>query len=392
MTITIVSDVLGEANNGTTIAAMNLIKALSKKGYKVRVLCPDADKKHFSNFFVVGTLDFGPFNRIVEKNGVKLAKGDTMTIARALRDTDEVHIMMPFSLGRKTVKIAKALHLPVSAGFHVQAENVTSHFFNWMGSHFINHLVYLNFWNHFYKYVDCIHYPTQFIRDTFEGAIHQKTNGYVISNGVSKDFHPEVVEREPEFAGKYVILCTGRFSKEKKQRLLIKAQALSRHKDEIQLVFAGEGPRLEEMKKEAVRQGVNPIYRFFDRDSLVKMINMSDLYVHTSEVEIEAISCLEAISCGVVPVINDSPKSATRYFGLTPNNLFALNDEKDLAKKIDYWIEHPEEKKKCSELYRGYASKFDFSNCMDEMEKMILANIDNNKKKLEAEGKEKGKK
>jgi hypothetical protein len=55
---------------------------------------------------------------------------------------------------------------------------------------------------------------------------------------------------------------------------------------------------------------------------LVKMINMSDLYVHTSEVEIEAISCLEALSCGIVPVINDSSKSATRTFALSEKNLF----------------------------------------------------------------------
>lgn len=390
MTITIVSDVFGAANNGTTIAAMNLIKALSKKGYQVRILCPDEDKKGIANYYVVGTLDFGPFNRIVEKNGVKLAKGDTMTIARALHDTDEVHIMMPFTLGRKTIRIAKRMHLPISAGFHVQAENVTSHFFNWMGSKFVNHLVYLNFYEDFYKHVDCIHYPTQFIRDTFEGAIHRKTNGYVISNGVSKDFRPMAIERDPELKGKFVILCTGRYSKEKKQRLLIRAQALSRHKNDIQLVFAGEGPRFEEMKREAAKQGVSPIYRFFNRDSLVKAINMSDLYVHTSEVEIEAISCLEAISCGVVPVINDSPKSATRYFGLTPNNLFTLNDSADLAKKIDYWFEHPEEKKKCSELYQGYASKFDFEHCMDEMEKMILDNIAANKKRLKSES-QKGK-
>lgn len=372
MNITVVSDVFGEANNGTTIAAIHLIKSLTEKGHTVRVLCPDKDKKHLANFFVVDTLNFGPFNTIVEKNGVTLANGDTVTIARALRDTDEVHIMMPFSLGRKTLKIAMRLGIPVSAGFHVQAENVTSHLFNWMGSKFINQIVYHNFYHCFYRNIDAIHYPTQFIRDTFEKAVKHTTPGYVISNGVAKDFRAKKVERPEELKGKFVILCTGRFSKEKKQKLLIKAQSLSSHKDQIQLVFAGEGPRLEEMKREAQRCGVAPIYRFFDRKGLVDAINCSDLYVHTSEVEIEAISCLEAISCGVVPVINNSPKSATRYFALTPRNLFALNDPKDLASKIDFWLEHPEEKAKNALLYAPFVNKFDFDHCMDEMEKMIL--------------------
>lgn len=45
MNITIVCDVLGEENNGTTLAAMNLIRALRAKGHTVTILCPDAQKQ-----------------------------------------------------------------------------------------------------------------------------------------------------------------------------------------------------------------------------------------------------------------------------------------------------------------------------------------------------------
>ena len=45
MVICVVCDVLGEENNGTTIAAMNLIRSLRARGHEVRVICPDADKK-----------------------------------------------------------------------------------------------------------------------------------------------------------------------------------------------------------------------------------------------------------------------------------------------------------------------------------------------------------
>ena len=37
MIITIVSDVLGRENNGTTIAAMNLIRSMKARGHEVRV-------------------------------------------------------------------------------------------------------------------------------------------------------------------------------------------------------------------------------------------------------------------------------------------------------------------------------------------------------------------
>ena len=44
MKISIICDVLGAENNGTTIAAMNLIRSLKAKGHDVKVVCPDEDK------------------------------------------------------------------------------------------------------------------------------------------------------------------------------------------------------------------------------------------------------------------------------------------------------------------------------------------------------------
>lgn len=370
MLVTVVADIFGKANNGTTIAAIHLIDALKKAGHEVRIVCPDVDKKGKKDYYIVGTYWVGPLQSIIDKNGVSLAKPDYKTIDEALEGSDEVHIMMPFAVGRKALKIAKTKGIPVSAGFHVQAENVTAHFFNFMDSVFINKIVYKNFWNQFYKDVDAIHYPTEFIRNTFENSIKHKTPGYVISNGVSKDFHHMDIARDDEFKDKFVILMTGRYSKEKKQTLLIKAVAKSKHKDDIKIVFAGSGPREEEMKRCAKKHGVEPKYAFFKKDELIRQINMSDLYVHTSEIEIEAISCLEAISCGIVPLINNSPRSATKTFALDDMCLFKLNDVNDLAKKIDYWYEHPKKKKEIAKKYESYCNQFDFDTCMDKMVKL----------------------
>lgn len=44
MKITIVCDVLGKENNGTTITAMDRIKYLREHGHEVRVLCCDQDR------------------------------------------------------------------------------------------------------------------------------------------------------------------------------------------------------------------------------------------------------------------------------------------------------------------------------------------------------------
>ncbi|MBO4216469.1 MAG: glycosyltransferase, partial [Clostridia bacterium] len=103
-----------------------------------------------------------------------------------------------------------------------------------------------------------------------------------------------------------------------------------------------------------------------------RIINSADLYVHPAEIEIEAISCLEAIACGLVPVISDSPRSATRFFALDEKNLFSCNDSSSLAERIDYWLDHPEEKAARSREYIGYTEQFDYDVCMDRMERMML--------------------
>lgn len=126
MIITIVCDVLGEENNGTTIAAMNLIRHLKKQGHTVRVLCADENRKGEENFYVVKTLNFGKLlNAYVKKVGVSLAKPDTEIIKSALDGADHVHIMAPLALGIASAKIAKQMNLPITAGFHMQAENLT---------------------------------------------------------------------------------------------------------------------------------------------------------------------------------------------------------------------------------------------------------------------------
>jgi glycosyltransferase involved in cell wall biosynthesis len=371
MNITVVCDVLGEANNGTTIAALNLIRSMKERGHSVRVLCPDQNRKGEPGFYVVPTANLGPvINKYLKKNGVSLSRAKTDIVNEAIDGADVVHFTMPFPLGHKAAKLAKKRGIAVSAGFHCQAENFTSHIFM-KDSRLANWIFYRFTWRHTYRLCDCIHYPTQFIRDTFEHAIRRETPGHVISNGVNAAFRPVEVARDPKYDGKIVIQFTGRLSKEKTHKVLIDAVNLSKYRDRIQLVFAGIGPLYEKLEKRGRKLPNPPEFRFFSREDLVKQLNMADLYVHPAEIEIEAISCLEAIACGLVPVIANSPRSATRYFAIDERNLFHNKDAKDLARRIDYWIEHPEEKQALSERYRGFVEQHEYEHCMDRMEQML---------------------
>ena len=370
MIICVVCDVLGEENNGTTIAAMNLIRSLRKKNHTVRVVCPDENKKGEPDCYVVRSAGLGPFNNYVKKNGVVIAWPDKKVLREALTGADHVHLMTPFFLASSALRLARKLNIPVTAGFHCQAENISSHLFLKNNALF-NRAVYKYFYRHFYRYVDGVHYPTEFIRQVFE-RYGGKTNAFVISNGVGSEFRPIAEKRPAEFEGKQVILFTGRYSKEKSHKVLIDAVKKCRHRDTVKLIFAGDGPLKEKLKRYSRGLTCPPTFKFFPREEMVRVINAADLYVHPAEIEIEAISCLEAISCGIVPIISDSPRSATKYFALDEKNLFSCNDSGDLAKKIDYWLDNPEEKAARSKEYVGYTKKFDFDICMDRMEQMII--------------------
>ena len=95
---------------------------------------------------------------------------------------------------------------------------------------------------------------------------------------------------------------------------------------------------------------------------------MTDLYIHSADAEIEAISCIEAFACGIVPIIANSPKSATPQFALDDRSLFEAGNSDDLAKKIDYWIENEAERK---QMETKYAENYRIEKSMKKIEGMF---------------------
>ena len=83
------------------------------------------------------------------------------------------------------------------------------------------------------------------------------------------------------------------------------------------------------------------------------------------------MSAIEAICCGVVPVINNAKLSGTKEFAISEKNLFKYNDYNDLTQKIEYFIENPIELKQCREEYIKESSKYRISTSVDNLLKMM---------------------
>lgn len=371
MIITMVCDIFGGENNGTAVVTMNLVRYLQAEKHTVRILCADQSKKGQENFYVVSNPNFGKLlNSVVRKVGVTLAKPDRAVIAAALDGCDHVHVMLPLALGCAAAKTARGMNLSVTAGFHMLAENLTG-YLGLKKIRFVNTVVYRYIYKHCYRYCDGIHYPTEFVRGVFESRVKKTTPAYVISNGVHSYVRKRETDKPEEFKDEIVILTVGRYASEKSQDTLIKAVSRSKYKDKIRLILAGEGIKEKKYKRLARKLPVQSVFEFFGREEIIDVFNYCDLYVHPAVDELEGIACLEAIACGKMTIVSDSKNSATKDFAIDGKCVFRHGNAKDLARVIDYWIEHPQERIEYENGYLASSVVYNQENCMRKMGEMI---------------------
>uniref|UniRef100_UPI0004647455 glycosyltransferase n=2 Tax=Treponema pedis TaxID=409322 RepID=UPI0004647455 len=361
--VLLVLDQYDNENNGTTITARRLAEGLKKVGCDVRIV---STGKEQDNKFIVKSLNFPPIiENIIRSQGMQFAAADKDVLYRAINWADFVHFIMPFWLSIEGVKIAKELKKPHTAAFHVQPQNIT-YSIGCGRAKWPNEILYSVMKNYFYKYFRHIHCPSQFIANQLKQHKYD-AKLHIISNGVDNNFTYIKNKKPDELKEKIVILMIGRLSKEKRQDVLINAVYKSKYTNKIQLIFAGNGPLKNKYKKLSKNLKYAPIFGFYSQKELIHVISYSDLYVHTADVEIEAISCIEAFSCGLVPIIANSVQSATSQFALDERSLFTSGNYIELSKKIDYWLDNPNELFKQGCAYAEYGKKFMHSVCVQKM-------------------------
>ena len=392
MKILLVTDQFFAANNGTTISSRRFAQVLRQHGHEVRVAATDPEGLSKTdplgeNAYLFEEYHIPVFDKLVRSQGMHFAKTNDALLKEAVAWADEVHFLMPFALSHHGVKLARELGTPYTGAYHVQPENITSSIhLGWATP--VNTLIYRWFRVYFFRWCSHIHCPSRFIAGQLEKNGY-KAQLHVISNGIDPDFCPEV---RPKTSldpigekGCFTILMVGRFSVEKRQDVLLRAVAASRHRENIRLILAGKGPREKALQKLAKKLNVPVTMAFFPKDELLSTIAGSDLYVHAADVEIEAMSCMEAFACGLVPVIADSRKSATPQFALDERSLFEAGNPKALAEKIDFWIEHPKERVEMERRYGELGKRYALDECVRQAEAMFLQAVEEQAQEREEE-------
>jgi 1,2-diacylglycerol 3-alpha-glucosyltransferase len=358
--VAFVSDTIDGPLGGGVVAGRNVVNALRKRGHTVRVVAADVAEANG-----VRLPGFQLPLKAMREMQFTMARPDRAALARAFEGVDVVHVQFPFWLGLVAVGEAARLGKPVVAAFHIQPENALLNI--GLRSARLNALVYRLWVSRLFNRADAVVCPTPFAERKLR--MHGLTKpAYVVSNGVPPDIGVASVLREPQYEDKFLILAVGRFAVEKRQDVIIEAVRRAHHRDRIRLVLAGSGPREDEIRALGARLPYPPEIGFLSRERLSRLLATADLFVHASEVELEGIAVLEAMSKRLPPLIAQSEESAASELAVSDDFRFPAGDAGALAAKIDALVEHPERLVAAGAQSRAAVRPLTFGGSIDQLE------------------------
>lgn len=357
--IAFVCDTVAGRLGGGVVAARHVIAALRAR-HRVTVVAADAsgpDDVRLPSLQI-------PV-RAMREMQFTMARPDRALLERRFADVDVVHVQFPFWLGMAAVDAARRAGRPVVAAFHVQPENVLANV--GIRSSWLSRRVYALWVSRFFARADAVVVPTSFAERKLRG--HGLTRPvHVVSNGVPPDLRlPLSPEREPEHAGVFLVLSVGRLASEKRPDVILEALRRCRHRDRIRLVLAGAGPMEEELRAKARELPHPPEIGFLPRERLARLLATADLFVHASDVELEGIAVLEALSAGLPVLVANSPESAASELAPSEDFRFPAGDATALAAKIDALVEQPETLLVARDRHRAGPPPISFETSIDRL-------------------------
>ena len=363
--------------NGLCASARRTVKKLKERGVEVRILsAKNPDPNGEQPDYILDDFKMPIFNPLIKKQGYSFAKSNKRIAIDAINWADVIHLEEPFAVEMAVAKLANKMNKPCTATYHLHPENLfaTVH----LDKTFLNSIT-LKWWkNSCFDKCKIVQCPTENVKKRleekgFKSELRVISNGLVLEDLVNED-NTEVKHVSD---AKYTIITIGRYSVEKNLKTLLKAMNYSKHNKEIQLIFAGRGPQEKRLKKIAnklMKNGVikyNPVFGFYPLDELQKLSRGADLYIHLAYIEVEGLSCMEAVQTGLLPIIATGKYSATSQFAESEKSTYVGKDAKDLANKIDYWLEHEEERKKEALKYKDLIYKYNIDDSIDALIEMF---------------------
>ncbi len=353
------------ALNGQAIFMVNLAEGLAARGHEVAALYPEP--REFSgsrNGVRLETVRAHEFKFIGPDSYHPFRSGPR--VRRVLQEfkPEIVHVHDHYPLSATLVREARRRGIKTFGTNHFSPVHVEPFI---PGSSTFKPLVERILWAWLlglYRQLEYVTAPSQFaVNDLRRQGLQVPATA--ISCGTNlHHFHPDPSFDRAAWRAHYglddravVFVSVGRVERVKRIEVLLEALHRLGRRD-VQLVLAGDGSFLENLRRMAHSLGVDDRVRFLGRvpnDELPSLLNSADVFAMASETETLSIASLEAMACGLPVLLANA--SALPELAIPGRNgyLFTAGDASDAARYMGLLADQPAQRKSMGRASRERA-------------------------------------
>lgn len=375
MKILFLSDVYFPRINGVSTSIHTLRQQLAAQGHRVHLLAPDYYSPSEDESWITRVpshyLMFDPEDRLM-----RYGKALAMSADLRHEDYDILHVHTPFAAHYLGLRLARRLGIPCVETYHTFFEDYMHHYLPILPKPLLRMLA-RRLSRSQCNAMDAVIAPSQPMLDALR-SYGVKSHAEVIPTGLQE--HSFVPGDGPGFRRRYgiapdrpVMLFVGRVAHEKNIGFLLRMALQVKHsRPDILLVLAGEGPALEQLRKEARALGLqdNTLFLgYLDRKTeLNDCYRMADVFVFSSLTETQGLVLLEAMAQGV-PVVAIAEMGTKSILFEGKGALIAPQDEQGFAERVLGLLANPEHGRALGEKAHGYALHWSASYMAERMMK-----------------------
>ena len=278
-------------------------------------------------------------------------------------DPDVIHINSPCPLGHAAVRYGRRTGIPVVATYHTHFPSYAKYYkikaletFSW------------NYLRNLYNDCDRVYVPSEPVRRELRAHGFETTE--FLPHGVDTGmfnaaYRSEEWRQAHGCGGKTVLLFAGRLVWEKDLRTLAEAyRIITARRGDALFVLVGDGPVRGEL--EAMMPGALFLGQL-GAPGLAAAYASSDVFVFPSTTETFGNVTLEAMASGIPPVCaREGGASGFVKSGAT-GLLAEPRDGEDLAAKITFMLDRPDERKKMAASALSFALEQSWERIFDRL-------------------------
>jgi len=191
-----------------------------------------------------------------------------------------------------------------------------------------------------------------------------------IPNGVDLEVYTPVPRLAP--GPRKQILYVGRLEHRKGVKYLLRAfQALSRRRDDVELLIAGDGPDRAKLEQLVALQRIPRVtfLGYIDHATKLRLLAEADLFCSPAIFgESFGLVLLEAMATGLVTVAGNNPGYAGVMQGRGALSLVSPQDTADFARRLSLLLDNEGLRASWREWALDYVKRFDYRDIMAQYE------------------------